>query len=272
MSPSNATTLEQGVREPAGPLLSVRGLSKTYPDGTVALRDFDLDVPRGQLVAVIGLSGAGKSTYLRCVNRLVEPTRGQVIFAGQDVTRANRADLRRIRRQIGMIFQQFNLVLRLPVVTNVLHGRLGYTSSLRGSLGLFPKAEVERAIAMLEQVGLADQAFKRCSELSGGQMQRVGIARAMMQGASLVLADEPIASLDVSSSEKVMQILKEVVVAEKITTVVNLHQVEFAREFADRVVGLRDGTMFCDVPNDDLTPDVIQELYYGRVPRGDEEA
>lgn len=252
-------------------LLSVRNLSKTYPDGTHALQDVSLDVPGGQLVAVIGLSGAGKSTFMRCVNRLVEPTSGQIIFDGQDVTKARRGELRRIRRQIGMIFQQFNLVQRLPVVTNVLHGRLGYTGAVRGCLSRFPQHEVEQALAMLAQVGLADQAFKRCSELSGGQMQRVGIARAMMQGAPLVLADEPIASLDVSSSEKVMTILKEVATSERITTIVNLHQVDFAQHFADRIIGLRDGSIFCDMPTEGLTENLIRDLYYGYVPRHDEE-
>ncbi|WP_129665966.1 phosphonate ABC transporter ATP-binding protein [Phytoactinopolyspora endophytica] len=268
----NTRALQQVTSESTTPaLLSVRNLNKTYPDGTQALHDVSLDIPSGQLVAVIGLSGAGKSTFMRCVNRLVEPTSGQIVFDGQDVTRARRGDLRRIRRQMGMIFQQFNLVQRLPVVTNVLHGRLGYTSAVRGCLGRFPQHEVEQALEMLAQVGLADQAFKRCSELSGGQMQRVGIARAMMQGAALILADEPIASLDVSSSEKVMTILKEVATAQRITTIVNLHQVDFAQQFADRVIGLRDGSVFCDMPTDGLTEDLIRDLYYGHVPQQDEE-
>ena len=247
-------------------MLSVQGLNKTYPDGTRALRDIDLQIPKGQLIAVIGPSGAGKSTFMRCINRLVEPTSGRIVVNGKDVTGAGRKDLRRVRREIGMVFQHFNLVERLPAIRNVLHGRLGYTGSVKGALGIFPAADVERALEIMARVGLDQQAFKRCGDLSGGQMQRVGIARAIAQGASLILADEPIASLDVSSSETVMRILKEVAVAEQITTVVNLHQVEFAVEFADRIVGLRDGQKFFDVPNDGLDQQAVRDLYYGRVP------
>lgn len=250
----------------ADPMLAVRGLGKVYPDGTEALRDIHLDVPRGQLLAVIGLSGAGKSTLLRCVNRLVEPTSGQIMVNGRDVGGAGRRELRRIRREIGMIFQHFNLVDRLPTVRNALHGRLGYTSPVRGALGMFSRADVERAIATLKQLGLERQTFKRCADLSGGQKQRVGIARALMQGATLILADEPIASLDPWSAETIMTTLKDVAVADGITTVVNLHQVEFAKEFADRIVGLREGQLYCDLPAADLDDATIRELYLGQVP------
>jgi phosphonate transport system ATP-binding protein len=245
------------------PLLAIRDLDKTYPDGTVALSGIHLDIPAGQLVAVIGPSGAGKSTLLRCINRLVEPTRGEILVKGQRVTGANRAQLRAARCEIGMVFQHFNLVDRLPAVRNVLHGRLGRTGSLKGSLGIFPRAEVERALEILGQLGLGQQAFKRCADLSGGQKQRVGIGRAIMQGASLILADEPIASLDPSASETVMRSLKDVATAQHMTAVVNLHQVEFARQFADRIVGLRGGTVYCDVPTADLTEQMVRELYYG---------
>lgn len=247
-------------------MLTVRGLRKVYPDGTEALKDVRLDVPRGQLVAVIGVSGAGKSTLLRCINRLVEATDGEIVVNGRDVTKAGRRELRLIRREIGMIFQHFNLVDRLPVVRNALHGRLGYTSSWRGALGMFPSADVERALGALAQLGLEQQAYKRCADLSGGQKQRVGIARALMQGATLILADEPIASLDPWSSETIMKTLKDVAVTQGITTIVNLHQVEFAKEFADRVVGLREGSLYCDVPADQLDDSTIRELYFGKVP------
>lgn len=248
------------------PMLAVRGLRKVYPDGTVALKDISLDVPRGQLVAVIGLSGAGKSTLLRCINRLVEPTGGEIVVNGREVTKAGRRELRLVRREIGMIFQHFNLVDRLPAVRNALHGRLGYTSTLRGAFGRFETADVERALEALAQLGLEQQAYKRCADLSGGQKQRVGIARALVQGATLILADEPIASLDPWSSQTIMKSLKEVAVTEGITTVVNLHQVDFAKEFADRIVGLREGELYCDVPAAQLDDDTTHDLYFGKVP------
>ena len=241
-------------------------LSKTYPDGTEALKSFDLEVPKGQLVAIIGPSGAGKSTLMRCINRLVDPTSGRVIVNGHEVTKASRKELRAIRREIGMVFQHFHLVQRLPTVRNVLHGRLGYTSSLRGALGMFREDDVNRALDILATVGLEKQAFKRCSDLSGGQMQRVGIARAMMQDARLILADEPIASLDLSASETVMKHLKDVAVAEGIAALVNLHQVDYATSFADRIVGVRGGELYCDVPTSELTETMVRELYYGDMP------
>jgi phosphonate transport system ATP-binding protein len=248
------------------PMLTVRGLGKVYPDGTEALKGIELDVPRGQLLAVIGLSGAGKSTFLRCVNRLVEPTSGRIVVNGREVTRAGSRELRRIRREVGMIFQHFNLVDRLPAVRNALHGRLGYTGSLRGALGMFGNEDVQRALEVLTRLGLGQQAFKRCADLSGGQKQRVGIARALMQGAVLILADEPIASLDPWSSELIMKSLKDVAVGEGITTIVNLHQVEFAKDFADRIVGLREGELYCDLPADQLDDGTIRELYFGDIP------
>jgi phosphonate transport system ATP-binding protein len=247
-------------------VLIARDLGKTYPDGTEALRGFSVSLAHGQMVAVIGPSGAGKSTFLRCVNRLVEPTTGEIVVNGRTVTGARRRELRLARREIGMVFQHFNLVRRLPVVRNVLHGRLGYTGAVAGALGRFHERDVERALELLERVGLGPQAFKRCDELSGGQMQRVGIARALMQDAAVILADEPIASLDLSSSERVLSELKRVATDDGITTVVNLHQVEYARQFADRIIGMRDGELFCDVEPDELDDATVTELYYGEVP------
>lgn len=251
------------------PLLSVQDLTKHYPDGTIALRGVNLSVPRGQLLAVVGPSGAGKSTLLRCVNRLVEPSDGTVLVGGRDVTRARRRELRAARRDIGMVFQEFQLVERLPAVRNVLHGRLGHTNPLSGALGMFSAADVEEALRVLTRVGLADQAFKRCSELSGGQKQRVGVARSIVQRAPLVLADEPIASLDMTSAETVMESLRTMVREEGRSVVVNLHQVDFATAFADRIVGLRGGEQFCDLPADQLDDGTVHDLYRGSPPERD---
>jgi phosphonate transport system ATP-binding protein len=243
--------------------LSVQGLTKTYADGTVALRDITFDIPQGQLVAVIGQSGAGKSTLIQCINRLVVPTSGSVFVNGHDVTQANGHDLRLIRREIGMVFQEFNLVERLSALRNVLHGRLGYIGSLKGAMGIFSKAEVEDALHILNRVGLEDQVFKRCSDLSGGQKQRVGISRALMQGASLILADEPIASLDPASSSMVMEILRSIARSDGITTVVNLHQMDHAFEFADRVIALRDGRIVADGSPASLRDDDVFHHVFG---------
>src|SRR3989454_8191591 len=187
------------------PIVSIKDLVKTYPSGTRALDSVSLDIQRGEFVVLIGLSGSGKSSLLRCINRLVEPTSGSVIFGGVDVTRARGGDLRRIRRRIGMIFQQFNLVRRASVLSNTLAGRLGYRSALRTILGRPSREDVAAAFENLGRVGIADKAFARADALSGGQQQRVGIARALMQHPERILADEPVASLDPATSHSVMK-------------------------------------------------------------------
>ena len=188
-------------------MLRVENLCKTYPNGTQALKNVSFEVKDGEFLAVIGLSGSGKSTLLRCINRLIEPTSGKIFWNDQDITAASSAEMRKIRRQIGMIFQQFNLVKRSPVFTNVLTGRLGYVSTLPSALHLFSAADHQKAIDSLEQVGLADKAHVRADSLSGGQQQRVGIARALMQDPKLVLADEPVASLDPVLAHSILKYL-----------------------------------------------------------------
>ncbi len=241
--------------------LEIEHLEMIYPDGTHALRDLSMSVESGELVAVIGSSGAGKSTLMRNINRLVDPTGGSVRFFGQEVTGLGFRSLRQIRREIGMIFQHFNLVNRSSAVHNVLHGKLGYAGALRGGFGHFTRAEVEEALMILDRVGLSDQAFKRADELSGGQKQRVGLARAICQKPRLILADEPIASLDPGASERVMQYLSDICRQDRITAMVSLHQVEYARDFASRMIGLREGDVMFDATTDHWNDDMIDALY-----------
>lgn len=242
-------------------ILEIHNLITTYPDGTRAIRGVDLSVERGELVAVIGSSGAGKSTLMRNINRLVRPSSGTIRFLDYEMTRSRSPQLRKARRSIGMIFQHFNLVNRLSALTNVLHGRLGYISTLRGAVGYFTKHEVENALRILSRVGLHDEAFKRADELSGGQRQRVGLARAVCQTPELLLADEPIASLDPNASARVMQYLKDICTQDQITSIVSLHQVEYARNFATRMVGIREGRILFDAAPDQWDDDMISALY-----------
>ena len=245
-------------------ILRIEDLVKTYPDGTRAVRGVDFTVRRGELVSIIGPSGAGKSTLLRCINCLVQPTSGAVFFQGAAVNKARPRELRTIRRSIGMVFQSHNLIKRLPAVQNVLHGRLGYMSALRGSLGLFSAADVKMALELLERVGLGDHAFKRADELSGGQQQRAGIARALAQRPTLLMADEPIASLDPTSSETVMSYMKGICEEDGLTALVNLHQVDFAKRFATRIIGMRAGRVIFDGPPAELTAASTEAIYNGQ--------
>lgn len=244
-------------------LLQIEGLRKVYPDGTVGLGGIDLTVQPGQFIAVIGPSGAGKSTLLRCVNRMVDPSAGSIRFQGMETAGAGGRKLRHIRREMSMIFQGFNLVERSSVLTNVLHGRLGYMSGWRGALGLFSKEDVHNAKRLLERVGLQEQMDKRADELSGGQQQRVGIARALAQKPKLILADEPIASLDPASSETVMSSLYQFCKEDGIACLCNLHQVDMARKYATRIVGIHQGTKVFDGAPEELTEDVIALIYGG---------
>jgi len=222
-------------------MLQIAELVKIYEGGVLALDKVSFEVPAGQFVAVIGLSGSGKSTLLRCINRLIDPTAGKVIWNGQDVTAASDEDLRRIRRKIGMVFQHFNLVHRSSVLTNVLAGRLGYINPAWSLLNRFPKEDIEKAMHQLERVGIADKASYRADELSGGQQQRVGLARALMQDPEMILADEPVASLDPVLAHSAMQYLEMINKEDKVTVLCSLHFLDLVHRYADRVVALNEG-------------------------------
>lgn len=237
------------------------GVSKRYPNGRQALSDISLEVRRGEIVAVIGPSGAGKSTLMRVVNKLVEVSGGSVLIEGVDITRQHGRRLRQVRRKIGMIFQNYNLVYRLSVLENVLHGRLGYLTGVRGVLGLCSEADKAKAVQTLANIGLADFLYSRAGELSGGQKQRVGIARALMQEPLLFLCDEPISSLDPSSSKVVMDTIRMLSRQNDIACVVNLHQVDVALRYATRIVGLSEGRIVFDGPPEQLSHETIEQIY-----------
>ena len=236
-------------------------VSVTYRGGVQALRNVDLRVDDGEFVVVVGLSGAGKSTLLRALNGLVPATSGSITIDGTEVVGAGAAELRVIRSQIGMIFQTFNLVHRTSVLNNVLMGRLSAVPAWRSTLGLWPSAEREAALQALERVGIVEKAYVRASNLSGGQQQRVGIARALAQEPAVMLADEPVAALDPVTSRQVMGDLLRINREMGITTLVNLHFLDLAREFGRRLVGLRDGEVVFDGDISDVTDDTFQEIY-----------
>ena len=222
-------------------MLEIKNLTKVYDDGTVALKDISFTVEPGEFLVIIGLSGSGKSTLLRCINRLIDPTEGQILWDGQDITAAEADQLRQVRRQIGMIFQHFNLVKRSSVLNNVLTGRLGYVKPVASLLQHFPAKDREMAWKALERVGITDQARKQARELSGGQQQRVGIARALMQQPRMILADEPVASLDPVLAHSILGYLEELNKEEKITVLCSLHYLDLVQRYGTRVIGLRAG-------------------------------
>lgn len=242
-------------------MLRVENLTKVFEDGTVALKDVSFNVEDGEFLAIIGLSGSGKSTLLRCINRLIEPTEGRVIWDDRDITAAKGRELRRIRRQIGMIFQQFNLVKRSSVMTNVLSGRLGYANAWSSLAHQFSSADRRRAINALERVGIAEKANNRADQLSGGQQQRVSIARALMQEPKLMLADEPVASLDPVLSHSIMQYLELLNRQDGITVLCSLHFLDLVHRYASRVVGLKAGEVVFDGLPDELTAERFKEVY-----------
>lgn len=242
------------------PVVRLAGVRKSFGT-TTALGGVDLEVPAGQTLAVLGLSGSGKSTLLRCVNGLVSPTSGSVEVLGCDVVRARGSELRQLRRQVGFIFQQFGLVGRLSVMENVLSGALGRVSFPRFGVLSYPRRLRVEALGYLDRVGLAGQAFQRADTLSGGQQQRVAIARTLMQRPSLLLADEPVASLDPESSASVMALMLRICRDEHLTVIASLHQVELALGWADRMVGLRDGDIVLDADAAGITQSAVMEIY-----------
>ena len=242
-------------------MLKIEHLTKVYGDGTVALEDVTFDVQDGEFLVVLGLSGAGKSTLLRCINLLVEPTEGKITWNDVDITAASRDELRKIRRHFGMIFQAFNLVERSTVLTNVLCGRLGYVDTWRSLLRNFAKSDMEMAMHNLKRVDIDDLAHKRADELSGGQRQRVGIARALMQEPELMLADEPVASLDPVLAHSILKYLEQLNKEDGITVICSLHYMDLVRRYATRVVGLMDGHVVYEGLADDITDERFKEIY-----------
>jgi phosphonate transport system ATP-binding protein len=243
------------------PILQLKDITKVYPSGTRALSGISLDIQRGEFVVLIGLSGSGKSTLLRCINRLIDPTGGTVIFDGIDVTRARGAELRRIRRRIGMIFQQFNLVRRGSVFGNVLAGRLGSRPLWRTVFFRPTRDDLEAVFENLGRVGIVNKAYARADALSGGQQQRVGIARALMQEPDLMLADEPVASLDPATSHSVMKYLEELNKKDGITVICSLHFLSLARRYGTRVIALKDGMVAFDGRPAEIDERRFKEIY-----------
>jgi phosphonate transport system ATP-binding protein len=247
----------------AAAALSIKNLSKEYTRGKPVLRDISLDFAAHGFTAVIGPSGTGKSTLIRCINRLVEPTAGSILFQGHDLVRLSGRVLREARRGIGMVFQEYNLVERLTVMENLLTGRLGYVTPLKAWLRKFPQTDIDEAFDLLDVVGLAGFANQRADSLSGGQRQRVGIARAVMQQPKLLLADEPTSSLDPKTSVEIMTLVRDLGTAKGIPIIVNMHDVELARRFADRIVGMSGGRVVYDGAPAGLSDAHLTTIYGG---------
>jgi phosphonate transport system ATP-binding protein len=242
-------------------MLKVENLTKVYDGGTKALDNVSFEVEKGEFLAVIGLSGSGKSTLLRCINRLIEPTEGTITWDDIDITKASQEELRRVRRRIGMVFQHFNLVNRSKVITNVLAGRLGYLNPALSVVNRFPKADLEKAHAQLARVGLEEKANARADELSGGQQQRVGVARAMMQDPEIVLADEPVASLDPVLAHSIMQYLERINQEDGVMILCSLHFLDLVHQYADRVIALKDGQLVFEGSPEEIDDEKFKEIY-----------
>ena len=241
-------------------MLKVEHLTKVYAGGVLALEDVSFEVPDGEFLAIIGLSGSGKSTLLRCINRLIEPTEGRISWHGVDITQASQEEMRRIRRRIGMVFQHFNLVHRSSVLTNVLAGRLGYTTPAASLINRFPAADIVKAHDTLNLVGIQDKANTRADELSGGQQQRVGIARALMQDPEMILADEPVASLDPVLAHSIMQYL-DLIQKRGVTVLCSLHFLDLVQQYADRAIALNEGKLMFDGPPEAIDDARFKDIY-----------
>ena len=242
-------------------MLKLENLTKRYNTGDLALQGIDLSIPNGQVLALIGPSGAGKSTLIRCINRLVEPTNGSAVLNEVNLTKLSSRALRKSRRKMGMIFQEYALVERLTVMENVLSGRLGYVGFWKSFLRKFPKKDVSEAFRLLDRVGLLEMADKRADELSGGQRQRVGICRALIQDPDLLLVDEPTASLDPKTSRQIMRLINELCQERGLTAIINIHDVLLAQMFSQRIVGLALGNIVYDGSPEGLTPEVLTQIY-----------
>ena len=242
-------------------MLQVEHLTKVYDDGTIALRDVSFEVAEGQFLAIIGLSGSGKSTLLRCINRLIDPTEGRILWKGEDITAASEEEMRRIRRRIGMVFQNFNLVHRSRVITNVLAGRLGYTSPALALANRFSKSDRERAMAQLARFGLEGKDQNRTEDLSGGQQQRVGIARAMMQDPEMILADEPVASLDPVLAHSIMQYLEDINRSDGVTVLCSLHFLDLVHRYGQRVIALNEGRLVFEGLPSEIDDAMFKDIY-----------
>ncbi len=242
-------------------MLRLENVFKRYKTGDLALKDVTLEIPDGQVIALIGPSGAGKSTLIRCVNRLVNPTSGKIFLGDTELTSLSSGALRKARRRMGMIFQEYALVERLTVMENVLSGRLGYVGFWASWFRKFPKKDVQEAFRLLDRVGLLHMADKRADELSGGQRQRVGICRALIQNPELLLVDEPTASLDPKTSRQIMRLINELCKERGLAAIINIHDVLLAQMYSQRVVGLKAGELVFDGPPEGLVPEVLTDIY-----------
>ncbi len=242
-------------------MLQLKSLVKRYPTGDEALKGVTLSIPEGQVLALIGPSGAGKSTLIRCINRLVEPSSGDIILAGENIPQLRAGALRRTRRKMAMIFQEYALVERLSVMENVLSGRLGYVGFWQSTLRRYPQTDIDQAFYLLDRVGLSDFVDKRADALSGGQRQRVGIARALIQNPDILLVDEPTASLDPKTSRQIMRLITELATEGGIAAIINIHDVTLAKQFCKRIVGLRSGEIVYDGEPSGLSNDMLTMIY-----------